>query len=73
MAMVILSTAIDAQVKKAVTAFCKRRGLKLRHVVEQALVEQLEDEIDLEAYHQRHAEEAIPLETILSGRRKRSR
>lgn len=73
MATVILSTTIDAQVKAAVTAFCKRRGLKLRHLVEQALIEQLEDEIDLEAYRQRHIEETISLEKILADRRSRSR
>jgi antitoxin component of RelBE/YafQ-DinJ toxin-antitoxin module len=65
-----LSTIIDARVKEAATQFCKRRGLKLRHLVEQALVEQLEDEIDLEAYHQRRNEETIPLEKILAGRKK---
>ncbi len=62
-----LSTMIDSDVKKAVTAYCKRRGLKLRSLIEQALVEQLEDEIDLEAYHQRRLEDTIPLEKILAG------
>lgn len=66
-----LSTVIDANVKDAATRFCKRRGLKLQYLVEQALVEQLEDEIDLEAYHQRRHEETIPLEKILSTRAKR--
>jgi antitoxin component of RelBE/YafQ-DinJ toxin-antitoxin module len=64
-----LSTAIDAQVKEALTAFCKRRGLKIQHIVEQAILEQLEDEIDLEAYHQRRNEEHIPLEKVLAGSR----
>ncbi len=62
-----LSTMIDSDVKKAVTAYCKRRGLKLRSLIEQALVEQLEDEMDLEAYHQRRLEDTIPLEKILAG------
>lgn len=69
--IVILSTAIDARVKKAAASFCKRRGLKLQYFVEQALVEQLEDEIDLEAYHSRRAEETVPLEKVLAGRKKR--
>ena len=43
---VTLSTIIDARVKKAVTEFCKRRGVKMRYLIEQALVEQMEDEID---------------------------
>jgi hypothetical protein len=67
---VILSTEIDSQVKKAAMEFCRRRGLKLRHLVEQALVEQLEDEMDIEAYHQRKAEGTVPLEEILSGLKK---
>lgn len=64
-----LSTMIDAGVKEAVNRFCKRRGLKLRHLVEQALIEQLEDELDLEAYLQRREEETVPLEKILAGRK----
>ncbi|HSA59336.1 MAG TPA: DUF6290 family protein [bacterium] len=67
---VTLSTDIDAQVKKAAVEFCRRRGLKLRHLVEQALIEQIEDEMDLEAYRQRKSEETVPLEDILSARRK---
>lgn len=66
-----LSTVIDPQVKRAATQFCKRRGLKLRYLVEQALVEQLEDEIDLEAYFERRNEETIPLDKVLAGRKKR--
>lgn len=66
----VLSTIIDSRVKRAVTAFCKRRGLKLRHLVEQALIEQMEDEIDLEAYRNRRDEETVPLEKILAGRKK---
>lgn len=66
-----LSTIIDARVKEAATEFCKRRGLKLRHLIEQALVEQIEDEIDLEAYRQRRDEERVPLDKILAGRKKK--
>lgn len=59
-----LSTVIDAKVKKAVTEFCKRRGIKMSYLIEQALVEQLEGEIDLEAYWQRRDEETVPLSVI---------
>ena len=65
-----LSTVIDSEVKKAALQFCKKRGFNLCYLVEQALVEQLEDEIDLEAYHRRKHEETIPLEQILLGRKK---
>ncbi|MDQ3490367.1 MAG: DUF6290 family protein [Acidobacteriota bacterium] len=59
-----LSTIIDARVKDAITSFCKRRGIKLRYLVEQALIEQLEDEIDLEAYRSRRDEETFSFEEI---------
>ena len=68
-----LSTVIDSRVKDAVTAFCKRRGIKLRYLIEQALIEQLEDEIDLEAYRARRDEETVPLEQILNKLAKRKK
>ncbi|MCZ2390535.1 MAG: DUF6290 family protein [Acidobacteria bacterium] len=68
-----LSTMIDARVKDALVAFCKRRGIKMRYMIEQALIEQLEDEIDLEAYRARRDEETVSLEDVLAGTRKRKR
>lgn len=65
-----LSTIIDARVKDAVTEFCKRRGIKMRFLIEQALIEQLEDEVDLEAYQKRRSEETFTLEEVLAGLRK---
>lgn len=61
-----LSTIIDSKIKKAITEFCKKRGLKIRYLIENALIEYLEDEIDLEAYRSRQNEDTIPLEKILS-------
>ncbi len=68
-----LSTVIDARVKDAITSFCKRRGIKLRYLIEQALVEQMEVEIDLDAYHARRSEETIPFEKILAKIKKGKR
>lgn len=68
-----LSTVIDVRVKDAITAFCKRRGIKLRYMIEQALIEQLEDEIDLEAYRARRDEETFSLEEVLAGIENRKR
>ena len=62
-----LSTIIDARVKEAVVRFCKQRGIKMRYLIEQALIEQLEDEIDLEAYRSRRNEETYSLDEILAG------
>ena len=68
-----LSTVIDARVKDAITSFCKKRGIKLRYMIEQALIEQLEDEIDLEAYRARRDEQTFSLEEVLAGLEKRKR
>ena len=70
--MVTLSTLIDAEVKRAATEYCKRRGLKLQFLIEKALVEQLEDEIDLEAYQQRKNEPTVPLEKVLAGMKRKT-
>lgn len=61
-----LSTVIENNVKRAVMEFCKKRGFKIRYIVEQALLEYLENEIDIEAYHSRKNEETVSLEEILS-------
>lgn len=68
-----LSTIIDARVKNAVTDFCKRRGIKIRYLIEQALIEQLENEIDLEAYNERRNEETYSLEEVLAELNKKKR
>jgi len=68
-----LSTIIDARVKNALVSFCKKRGIKIRYLIEQALIEQLEDEIDLEAYNERRNEETATLEEILTGLSKTKR
>lgn len=65
-----LSTIINSEVKHAAVAFCKKRGLKLRYFIEEALLDQLEDEIDIEAYRQRKDEELIPLNKVLKKQRK---
>lgn len=65
--LVTLSTNLDIQIKEALTAFCKKKGLKIQHFVEKAIVEQLEDEIDLEAYYQRRDEETVSLSSLLKG------
>jgi hypothetical protein len=63
-----LSTVIDARVKRALSNYCRRKGLKVRYVVEEALIEQLEDEIDREAYYARKDEDLYSLEDVLADR-----
>ncbi len=64
-----LSTVIDARVKRALSLYCKRKGLKVRYVVEEALIEQLEDEIDLRAHYARKDEGLVSLEDVLADRK----
>jgi len=65
-----LSTSIDSDLKKALAAFCKKRGLKIQSVVENAIREQLEDEIDLASYDERKNEEEVSLTSILKKLKK---
>lgn len=65
-----LSTNIDFELKKALSAFCKRRGLKIQSVVENAIREQLEDEIDLTSYQERRNEEEISLSQVIKKLKK---
>lgn len=65
-----LSTNIDSELKEALTVFCKKRGLKIQSVVEDAIREQLEDEIDLASYQERKYEDEISLASVLKKLKK---
>lgn len=51
------STTLTKPAKELLERFCKRRGLRIRHFVERAIVELLEDEMDREIIEER--EEAV--------------
>jgi hypothetical protein len=65
-----LSTNIDSELKEALAIFCKKKGLKIQSVVENAIREQLEDEIDLASYQERKNEEEVSLTAVLKKLRK---
>ena len=65
-----LSTNIDFELKEALALFCKKRGLKIQSVVETAIREQLEDEIDLQSYLDRKDEKEISLSNVLKKLKK---
>ena len=67
---VILSTSIDFELKEALSMFCKKHGLKIQSVVENAIREQLEDEIDLADYQERKNEEEVSLSAVLKKLKK---
>lgn len=65
-----LSTNIDFDLKEALTHFCKKRGLKIQSVVENAIREQLEDEIDLAAFLDRKDEDEVLFSNVLKKLKK---
>ncbi len=65
-----LSTNIDVELKEALSIFCKKRGLKIQSVVENAIREQLEDEIDLAAFLERKDEDEVPFSAALKKLKK---
>lgn len=65
-----LSTNIDSELKRALSAFCKKRGLKIQSVVENAIREQLEDELDLASYYERKDEDEITLANVMKKLKK---
>lgn len=65
-----LSTTIDSELKEALALFCKKHGLKIQSVVENAIREQLEDEMDLSSYQARKNEEEISLAVVLKKLKK---
>ncbi|MBJ00706.1 MAG: hypothetical protein CME67_05690 [Halobacteriovoraceae bacterium] len=62
-----ISLKLDTQTKEALTTYCHRKGLKIQHFIESAIIEKLEEIVDLEAYHQRKDEEVISLDMLLKG------
>jgi len=65
-----LSTEIDPAVKRALALYSKKHGLKIRFVVEQAIVDFIEDESDLAAWRQRRDEPTLPWAEVLKSHRK---
>ncbi len=65
-----LSTNIDFELKKALSTFCKRKGLKIQSVVESAIREHLKDEIDFASYKEKMNEEEISLLHVLKKLKK---
>ena len=65
-----LSTNIDSELKKALAIFCKKRGLKIQSVVENAIRERLEDELDFASYQERKNEGEVSLASVLKKLKK---
>jgi hypothetical protein len=54
------STTLTRDTKNLLERSCKRRGLRMNHLVEEALLAYLEDEMDSELIEERVHEETVP-------------
>lgn len=53
------STTLKTSTKDLLDRFCKKRGLRMNYIVETALLEYLEDEMDKEIIEKRELEEVV--------------
>ena len=58
-ATVAFSTNLTLNTKRLLERFAKNRGLKINHLVEKAILEYIEDEMDKAIINQREAEEIV--------------
>ncbi len=66
-----LSTVISTEIKDAITEYCKKKGMKLRYLIENALIEQIEDEMDLQSFKERRNEELFSLDNVIKAAKKK--
>lgn len=57
--MVNFSTTLTKPTKELLERFCKKRGLRINHLVERAIAELLEDEMEKEIIEERELEETV--------------
>ena len=57
--MVSFSTTLTKSTKELLERFCKKRGLRMNYLVERAIIELLEDEMDKEIIEERELEETV--------------
>ncbi len=56
---VSFSTTLSRATKEVLERFCRKRGLRMNHFVEEAILERLEDEMDREIIDARELEEIV--------------
>lgn len=59
METVNFSTTLTKPTKDLLERFCHKRGLRMNHLVEKAILELLEDEMDREIIDERELEETV--------------
>ena len=53
------STTLSPQTKALLERFCEQRGIRQNHLVEEAILERLEDEMDMQTIREREFEELV--------------
>lgn len=53
------STTLSRETKELLERFCDKKGLRMNHVVERAILEFVEDEMDSEIIESRELEETV--------------
>ncbi len=57
--IVSFSTTLSKPTKELLDRYCRKRGLRINHFVERAILELLEDEMDRELIEERELEETV--------------
>ena len=65
MEQVQLATRINRRIKAAIEKVCKARGLKMKHFIEEALLDKLEELEDIEDIKKIRSEPTRPLEDVI--------
>ena len=68
-----IAARIDVRVRKAVSAYCKARGLKMSRFLEDALLDKLEEISDAEEISALRREPSRPFEEFVAELRARGR
>ena len=63
------STSMDTKIKSALQKYCKQKGFKISTFIEEAVLEKLEDEYDVEIYHKRKNEQRLSMEEVFKSLR----
>ena len=66
MAKVQLATQIDREVKQALEAICKDRGLKMNRFIEDAILDKIEEMDDIEDLRKLRKEPSRPFDEVLA-------
>ena len=55
-----ISSTLSKETKQLLDTYCKKRGVRLNHFLEEAILEKLEDEMDSQIISEREFEKLIP-------------